>query len=1115
MPTSSRGMPEKLVATPWTMDKRPEPAASVGAAVQPPPQQQAQPNAASLVGALLRSPPPAHSGYGPSASGHLLYGSGQLTAAHPAAMIASIPPGMFGVAASSHLGDQKTKISSRLNAGSDGLSAHTGSAGREADATAPHKARHAAPEPAACTTVRVAVNGDIQRRPVGSGSREAHTASVATTPSHPGVATAAVLSAAAATKGDAPPALPKFAASSIALPPLNATKTLVAVGGKGLVEASTLVASTASQAVHVSHGGPRTQARAVEQTRGPVTEAVASARAAGSPASPVSHAGQVGSRSRSPAVVAVGRVPSPAAAAAMLSGHGVESTLASPMLLHRSGGIAAAAAAASRTDTPPQPARPGSTFKIAPAGQPQALARDPGLGVGAAAAVSLTSTVRAEAAADVTLLARRGSPVIVTADPGLLARSARRPASAGPQTTVPVRQSPAGRAMATLGVPHAVEVSGLHRPLSPLVTGRVIVCPHPSSLVATTAAVPAAAAAAAGASPRPSERLSNGGSAAPVDYSSRATMRPASSGPVPSTVAASLRSAAATPVVASRSVPDQARPVSAPAAVVVSAGLARSVLDRKPMESATAVATGGTMSPYGRLHGLPWSSDTREAKHVTPGNAAHNSSSARGLPFSQLGKPVLATEQAVASHVARRGALLLPHSRRTTPAVTSAADVVAMQPFNQRLKTLANFPLSSSQLTSTSRMRLLAAHRSRAGCVVSSAKSLELLRRTVQKLLNAEVDAILRKHITPFLRPAYDNLCTNSSEADGQAAAIASFEQSLASVCYHVLDEAKKMYAPAAAGHAARSATPDGSDGASDAGSTTAERRTPRLMFSHLKRRYSDSDSEASAATVKKRRGRPPGSGSANAAARLQRPAEPIKRDAAKWNPDRIKPDQLFVMGARANKALGLGATRGRLYIKHPEVFKYTGDQDDKLWLFEAHLLPATGGKAYMLLVEDVRELAEKDEYKNSGSLMLHELKGFTIPDWMQVKVKAQMAALCAEGSRRRPANAGLLADAASMSSGGAGEDGASITATGGMESSKATPSSLGESPYPADQVADDDDKEEQSVPFLTSGEVSGSSETEEEDDVGRDDEDDDDEPPPLSAPFTMTEPASTIGDHH
>jgi len=45
-------------------------------------------------------------------------------------------------------------------------------------------------------------------------------------------------------------------------------------------------------------------------------------------------------------------------------------------------------------------------------------------------------------------------------------------------------------------------------------------------------------------------------------------------------------------------------------------------------------------------------------------------------------------------------------------------------------------------------------------------------------------------------------------------------------------------------------------------------------------------------------------------------------------------------------------------------MLQYTGDQDDKQWLFESHLLPATGGKAYMLLVEDVRELAEKDEYK-------------------------------------------------------------------------------------------------------------------------------------------------------
>jgi deoxynucleotidyltransferase terminal-interacting protein 1 len=98
-------------------------------------------------------------------------------------------------------------------------------------------------------------------------------------------------------------------------------------------------------------------------------------------------------------------------------------------------------------------------------------------------------------------------------------------------------------------------------------------------------------------------------------------------------------------------------------------------------------------------------------------------------------------------------------------------------------------------------------------------------------------------------------------------------------------------------------------------------------------------------------------------------------------------------MGAKANKALGLGATRGRLYIKHPDVFKYSGDQDDKQWLHERHLMPATGGRTYLLIEEDIKDLARTDEYRNNPGLMLDELVGFPVPAWMLDKMKAQMKA--------------------------------------------------------------------------------------------------------------------------
>ena len=51
-------------------------------------------------------------------------------------------------------------------------------------------------------------------------------------------------------------------------------------------------------------------------------------------------------------------------------------------------------------------------------------------------------------------------------------------------------------------------------------------------------------------------------------------------------------------------------------------------------------------------------------------------------------------------------------------------------------------------------------------------------------------------------------------------------------------------------------------------------------------------------------------------------------------------------------------------YLESCCVLQYSGDQEDKVWLHEQKLMPATGGKAYMLLVEDIMDLSKSDEYK-------------------------------------------------------------------------------------------------------------------------------------------------------
>ncbi|NXU78235.1 TDIF1 protein, partial [Oreotrochilus melanogaster] len=104
--------------------------------------------------------------------------------------------------------------------------------------------------------------------------------------------------------------------------------------------------------------------------------------------------------------------------------------------------------------------------------------------------------------------------------------------------------------------------------------------------------------------------------------------------------------------------------------------------------------------------------------------------------------------------------------------------------------------------------------------------------------------------------------------------------------------------------------------------------------------------------------------------------SEPVRRDGPKWDPSRLTETTTFVLGSRANKALGMGGTRGRLYIKHPHLFKYAADPQDKHWLAEQQHMRATGGKmAYLLIEEDIRDLAASDDYRDSVDLRLEELR--------------------------------------------------------------------------------------------------------------------------------------------
>ncbi|KAL0272662.1 UNVERIFIED_CONTAM: hypothetical protein PYX00_005539 [Menopon gallinae] len=164
------------------------------------------------------------------------------------------------------------------------------------------------------------------------------------------------------------------------------------------------------------------------------------------------------------------------------------------------------------------------------------------------------------------------------------------------------------------------------------------------------------------------------------------------------------------------------------------------------------------------------------------------------------------------------------------------------------------------------------------------------------------------------------------------------------------------------------------------------------LSILNNKRKESDTDSDASQSIVKTRKKSV--RTVSNVISGVPAPLKVMKldsnrRDGPKWDPNRIVKSTLFIMGARANKVLGFGQTRGRLYTKHPELLKYSGDTEDKEWLSRHNLMPPTGGIAYLLLLEDVKELAESEEYRHNPNILLKDLKGFEAPEFMLKKIRA------------------------------------------------------------------------------------------------------------------------------
>ncbi|XP_075218145.1 deoxynucleotidyltransferase terminal-interacting protein 1 [Lycorma delicatula] len=278
--------------------------------------------------------------------------------------------------------------------------------------------------------------------------------------------------------------------------------------------------------------------------------------------------------------------------------------------------------------------------------------------------------------------------------------------------------------------------------------------------------------------------------------------------------------------------------------------------------------------------------------------------------------------------------------------------------FNMRQVILNNLPNAQAGLRVAPRHLQPSHSRFRGRCVTNATKSLDILRQNLQAAINKEIDAVLKKYLERFFKPAVENI-------RGNLGAGSVTEEHIREVCRTVLDEAKLIYS---ATSLSRGSSPFSDSETGSLIDCRFGRNNPNSPL-FRKRKESDTDSEASHSLRRKK----------------------VYKD--RWDPTRISKDTLFILGQRATKVLGLGHMRGRLFLKHPELFKYSGDQEDWDWLSnqKVNIIPFSQGNPYIMLFEDIKELAQSEEYRCSPNLVITELKGFEVPEFMLKKIRLYM----------------------------------------------------------------------------------------------------------------------------
>ena len=204
---------------------------------------------------------------------------------------------------------------------------------------------------------------------------------------------------------------------------------------------------------------------------------------------------------------------------------------------------------------------------------------------------------------------------------------------------------------------------------------------------------------------------------------------------------------------------------------------------------------------------------------------------------------------------------------------------------------------------------------------------------------------MMQHYVNKFFEPAFRNIARNLGAENVDARLVDD-------VCVEALEQAAKSVFT----------FPKSEPGESSVVAAAARKRRKRLK-SRRRRRRSWSFPELTDLILISKTGRP------------------IRREGPQWDPKRLSTETLFILGSKATRVLGYGARgRGRLFIKHPSMLRYRCDRSDKEWLLKNRYISNAAGKSYLMVLQDVAELTEKEKKS--------ELRGFRCPPFLLRKMR-------------------------------------------------------------------------------------------------------------------------------